>query len=71
MITTGETTVSATRVVDASAATVGRCATAIGTADQTGAVAASSIMVRDSVGGSCLGAGGFGPDGRTAAPTNG
>ncbi|MEU6136182.1 hypothetical protein [Nocardioides sp. NPDC047086] len=60
--TTGETTVTTTRTADASALTIGRCVTANGTADDTGAVSAERIEVSDAVDGECstgFGRGGF------------
>ncbi|MER7555360.1 hypothetical protein ABTZ46_00370 [Nocardioides sp. NPDC126508] len=67
--TTGETSVTATETADAGALTIGRCVTAHGTTDDTGAVSAERIAVSDPVDGECsagLGRGGFpggSPDG--------
>ena len=60
--TTGETTVTATETADATALSIGRCVTASGTADDTGAVSAERIEVSDAVDGECstgFGRGGF------------
>ncbi|MFD4323706.1 DUF5666 domain-containing protein [Nocardioides sp. NPDC058538] len=60
--TTGETTVTTTTTADASALAIGRCVTASGTADDTGAVSAERIEVSDAVDGECstgFGRGGF------------
>ena len=64
------TTVTTEQKATSAAATVGRCVTAEGTADSTGAVAATSIAVTDAVDGACTsGFGGFGgpPNGGAAA----
>lgn len=60
--TTGETTVTTTKTADATALTIGRCVTATGTSDDTGAVSAERIEVSDAVDGECsigFGRGGF------------
>lgn len=60
--TTGETTVTITATADATALTIGRCVTATGTSDDTGAVSAERIEVSDAVDGECstgFGRGGF------------
>ena len=60
--TTGETTVTITETADATALTIGRCVTATGTSDDTGAVSAERIEVSDAVDGECstgFGRGGF------------
>ncbi len=60
--TTGETTVTTTKTADATALSIGRCVTANGTADDTGAVSAERIEVSDAVDGECstgFGRGGF------------
>jgi len=55
------TTYTATVAADASAAEVGRCASAVGDADDTGAVAATTVALSDPVDGECrLGGRGFG-----------
>lgn len=51
--TTGETTVTITATADATALTIGRCVTATGTSDDTGAVSAERIEVSDAVDGEC------------------
>lgn len=60
--TTGKTTVTTTKAADATALIIGRCVTANGTADDTGAVSAERIEVSDAVDGECstgFGRGGF------------
>lgn len=56
------TTWTTTEAATASALTVGRCVSATGEADDTGAVTATLIAVSDPVDGECVG--GFGPGGR-------
>jgi Domain of unknown function (DUF5666) len=71
---TSATKITTVRSATAAAATVGRCVTAQGKADSTGAVAATSIAVTDPVNGQCTsGFGGFGAGGRRgqAATTGG
>lgn len=55
-----ETTYSTTAEADAAAAEVGRCVTAVGEADDTGAVTATRINVSDPVDGECSAGRGFG-----------
>lgn len=55
---TGSTTFTARRTATASAIKTGLCVTALGKADDTGAVTASSLALRTAVDGSCTG--GFG-----------
>lgn len=57
VITSAATTVSVTVPATAVDLAVGRCATALGTTDETGAMAATSIVVREAVDGVCVGAG--------------
>ncbi len=62
---TSATKITTTQSATSAAATVGRCLTAQGKADSTGAVAATSIAVTNAVNGQCTsGFGGFGPGGR-------
>jgi hypothetical protein len=74
---TSATKITTVRSATAAAATVGRCVTAQGKTDSTGAVAATSIAVTDPVNGQCTsgfgGFGGFGAGGRRgqAATTGG
>jgi len=67
--TTAATTVTTTKSAAASDVKVGGCATAQGQTDQTGAMTATTVLLRDPVGGSCTTGGGFGRPGATA--TNG
>lgn len=64
------TKITSQQEATSAAATVGRCASAQGTADSSGTIAATSISVTDAVDGACTGggAGGFGggPNGGTA-----
>ena len=70
MRTTSDTTYTATARATSTALKVGLCVTALGTADDTGAVAASSISLRPAEAGGCLG--GFGrPGGGSGDPTGG
>jgi hypothetical protein len=70
---TSATKITTVQSATAAAATVGRCLTAQGKADSTGAVAATSIAVTDPVNGQCTsGFGGFGAGGfRGQAATTG
>jgi hypothetical protein len=47
------TTYTKTEPADASALTVGKCVTALGTTDSTGAMTAGSINIRPAVDGTC------------------
>jgi len=60
------TTYSVLATGAASDLSVGRCVTALGSADSTGAISATSITVRDAVNGSCMTAG-AGPRSRAGA----
>lgn len=62
------TTVTVTQVAAAGDIKVGLCATAIGPADDIGRVAATSIVLRDPVSGSCTTTGGFGGPGAPGVP---
>jgi hypothetical protein len=71
---TSATKITTVQSATAAAATVGRCVTAQGTTDSTGAVTATTIAVTDPVNGQCTtGFGGFGAGGRRgqAATTGG
>jgi hypothetical protein len=70
VVTNSQTTYLKTVVVTASAARVGTCVTALGTADETGAIAATSIAVRPAQNGSCTGGPGRAP-GQGTATSNG
>lgn len=74
--TSATTTVTTTRAAAAADIKVGLCASAQGQTDQTGAMTATSITLRDAVNGACTnaadGSGFGGPGGRPgASPTNG
>lgn len=56
--TSGSTTFTADKAAAATDVTVGECATALGKADDTGAVAATAISLRPATNGSCTGGGG-------------
>ncbi|GAA0637273.1 hypothetical protein GCM10009547_47060 [Sporichthya brevicatena] len=66
---TEATTYTKTVTATASALKVGRCVTALGSADDTGAITATSITVRSAVDGACTT--GFGRPGRPAGTENG
>jgi hypothetical protein len=67
---TSATKITTVRSSTAAAATVGRCVTAQGKSDSTGAVAATTIAVTDPVSGQCIGGfGGFGGGGRGGQAT--
>ena len=70
---TSATKITIVRSSTAAAATVGRCVTAQGKSDSTGAVAATTIAVTDPVNGQCIGGfggfGGFGGGGRGGQAT--
>ena len=69
---TSATKITTVQSATAAAATVGRCATAEGKTDSTGAVAATSIAVTNPVNGQCTGGfGGFGGRRGPAAATTG
>lgn len=70
---TGTTTFSQLETASASAVTVGSCVLAIGKADDTGAIAATSIAVSKPVGGTCTPGfrGGAGRAGATGGTANG
>jgi hypothetical protein len=63
---TSKTTFSTTAKATAAAAKVGRCATAMGKTDDTGAVTASSISLSDPVDGECTAAFGRRPGGQVS-----
>jgi hypothetical protein len=56
---TAKTKITGERSATSTAVKVGRCATARGSADSSGAVKATSISITDPVDGSCTGFGGF------------
>lgn len=62
--TSSSTTWTRTAGVRPSALKVGRCVSAQGTTDDTGAVTATTISVTDKVGGACTGGFGFGRPGQ-------
>jgi hypothetical protein len=69
---TSATKITTVQSATAAAATAGRCVTAQGKTDSTGAVAAASIAVTDPVNGQCTtGFGGFGGRRGQAATTGG
>lgn len=65
------TTYTRTGTADAKALVVGLCVTALGKADDTGSIAATSILLRPAENGSCSGFGGRGGGGGRPAPTGG
>jgi hypothetical protein len=65
------TKISTTKAATSTAVKVGRCATAEGKADSTGAVAATRISITEPVNGQCSFAGGFGGFGRGGGRGNG
>jgi hypothetical protein len=70
--TTGSTTYTAQKTAGATDVAVGECASALGKADDTGAVAATSISLRPATNGSCtIGFGGGGRGGATGTATTG
>ncbi|QGN57974.1 hypothetical protein [Nostocoides sp. HKS02] len=72
--TTSATTYTKTIAATAKAAAVGTCVVALGKADDTGAISATSVTVRPAVNGACAGVGGRGfggPAGNTTGTTNG
>jgi hypothetical protein len=70
--TTGSTTYTAQKTAAATDVAVGECASALGKADDTGAVAATSISLRPATNGSCTtGFGGGGRGGATGTATSG
>ena len=72
--TTSSTTYSKTETATSSAIEVGLCATAYGTADDTGAIAATEIRLSAATDGECtggFGAGGFGGFGGRGGAGNG
>ncbi len=72
IVVSAQTTVTVTRAGTAADATVGRCANAQGSTDQTGAMTATRVTITDAVQGSCV-VGGFGPGGggRPTGTSNG
>jgi hypothetical protein len=66
----GDTTYTTTKAATAAALEVGRCVSAMGPSDDTGAVAAQRISVSDAVNGQCSGGfGGFGGFGGSGGST--
>ena len=57
---TSSTTYTTEKKAASSAVKTGLCATALGTADDTGAITATSITLSDAVDGQCTGGRGFG-----------
>lgn len=71
MTTTSTTTYLSEASASASDVAVGECATALGKADDTGSVAATSIALRPATNGSCTGAGGPGRGGSGSGTATG
>ena len=70
VVASAQTAVTVTRPGTPAEATVGRCASAQGSTDQTGAMTATRVTITDAVQGSCTG-GGFGPGGGARPSTSG